>query len=70
MRKNPKGVHFERWRHQNGCGKWFHAARDTVTMEFKAFYGITELPPADVIAQAKGQWAEYFANRLTSENKA
>jgi hypothetical protein len=39
-------------------------------MEFKAFYGITELPPADVIAQAKGQWAEYFANRLKSESKA
>ena len=24
--KNPKGVHFERWRHSHGCGKWFHAA--------------------------------------------
>ena len=32
-RANPKGVHFERWRHAHGCGKWFHAARDTVTME-------------------------------------
>ena len=70
IRINPKGLHFERWRCDRGCGKWFHAARDTVTMEFKAFYGISELPPADVIAQAKGQWAEYFANRLKSENKA
>ncbi|MEY3083663.1 MAG: hypothetical protein RJA94_3648, partial [Pseudomonadota bacterium] len=70
IRINPKGLHFERWRCDRGCGKWFHAARDTVTMEFKAFYGITELPPADVIAQAKGQWAEYFANRLKSESKA
>ena len=31
-RKNPKGVHFERWRHVYGCGKWFldwpkHAVR-------------------------------------------
>jgi sarcosine oxidase subunit delta len=31
MRENPKGVHFERWRHANGCGKWFHAARCTMT---------------------------------------
>ena len=70
IRINPNGMHFERWRCDRGCGKWFHAARDTVTMEFKAFYGITELPPADVIAEAKGQWAEYFANRLKSENEA
>ena len=47
IRINPKGLHFERWRCDRGCGKWFHAARDTVTMEFKAFYGITELPPAE-----------------------
>ena len=31
-RKNPKGVHFERWRHAYGCGKWFLAARDTATL--------------------------------------
>ena len=22
MRENPRGVHFERWRHSHGCGKW------------------------------------------------
>ena len=38
MRENPRGVHFERWRHSYGCGKWFHAARDTVTMEVFATY--------------------------------
>ena len=70
IRHHPKGLHFERWRCDRGCGKWFHAARDTVTMEFKAFYGITELPPRDVIAQAKGQWAEYFAKRLEAEKQA
>ena len=32
-RKNPKGVHFERWRHSYGCGKWFLAARCTATLE-------------------------------------
>ena len=29
MRSNPKGVHFERWRHVHGCGRWFNLARDT-----------------------------------------
>ena len=32
-RRNPRGVHFERWRHAYGCGKWFHLARDTATLE-------------------------------------
>ena len=32
MRENPKGVHFERWRHVYGCGKWFHAARCTQSL--------------------------------------
>ena len=53
IRHNPKGLHFERWRCDRGCGKWFHAARDTVTMEFKAFYGITELPPVELQATGK-----------------
>lgn len=65
MRFNPKGLHFERWRCDRGCGKWFHAARDTVTQEFKAYYGITELPPVDVIKQATGQWAEFFRQATT-----
>ena len=63
IRLNPKGLHFERWRCDRGCGKWFHAARDTMTMEFKAFYGITEMPPTNLIEQAKGPWAEFFRNR-------
>ncbi len=51
LRENPRGVHFERWRHANGCGKWFHAARCTVTLEVFATYPtqVTE-PPADVLA--------------------
>ncbi len=50
-RKNPKGVHFERWRHAMGCGKWFHAARDTVTLEVFGTYSaqVTE-PPAELVA--------------------
>ena len=38
IRENPRGIAFEMWLCQRGCGKWFHAARDTYTQEFKAFY--------------------------------
>ena len=50
MRENPKGVHLERWRHANGCGKWFHAARDTVTLEVYGTYSaqVTE-PPQQIL---------------------
>ncbi len=49
-RKNPRGVHFERWRHAAGCGKWFHAARDTVTLEVFATYSAqTTEPPREVL---------------------
>jgi sarcosine oxidase subunit delta len=64
MRRNPKGLHFERWRCDRGCGKWFHAARDTMTMEFKAYYLITELPPLELMRAATGEWAAFFADRL------
>jgi len=64
IRNNPKGLHFERWRCDRGCGKWFHAARDTVTLDFKATYGITELPPPELMRQARGFWAEFFADKL------
>lgn len=64
MRKNPKGLHFERWRCDRGCGKWFNAARDTVTMEFRATYGIAELPPAEFMRQAAGEWATFFADKV------
>ena len=46
MRKNPKGLHYERWFHAHGCRQWFHAARSTVTHEIFAIYGIDEPPPA------------------------
>ena len=50
MRENPRGVHFERWRHAHGCGKWFHAARDTVTMEvFGTYPAQTTEPPGDLL---------------------
>src|SRR6185312_4120320 len=38
LRDNPKGLHFERWRHIHGCGRFFNAARDTVSDKFLASY--------------------------------
>lgn len=53
-RDNPRGVHFERWRHAFGCGKWFHAARCTVSLEVFGTYPaqVTE-PPADLVARIR-----------------
>lgn len=49
MRENPKGVHFERWRHASGCGKFFHAARSTTTLEVFGTYSAQTLePPQDI----------------------
>jgi sarcosine oxidase subunit delta len=64
MRGNPKGLHFERWRCDRGCGKWFHAVRDTLTMEFKATYDIAELPPRQWMEAATGEWAQFFKDKL------
>ena len=50
QRENPRGVHFERWRHANGCGKWFHAARATDTLEVYGTYSAqTTEPPKDLL---------------------
>jgi sarcosine oxidase, subunit delta len=45
FRDNPKGVLHERWRHAFGCGQWFNVARNTVTHEVLAVYGICEPAP-------------------------
>ncbi len=55
-RENPKGVHFERWRHASGCGKWFLAARSTTTLEVYATYKAqTPEPPAEVVAAIRAK---------------
>lgn len=38
IRSNPRGVHFERWRHVNGCARFFNAARETVSDRFLCTY--------------------------------
>ena len=62
LRKNPKGVVFERWRHVYGCGKWFHAARCAVTLEVFGTYNAQTLKPSKaLIAKIKAKrpdWEE------------
>ncbi len=51
-RKNPKGIHFERWRHAYGCGKWFLAARCTETLEvFGTYKAQCTQPPDEIVAR-------------------
>jgi len=56
MRKNPRGVHFERWRHAFGCGKWFHAARCTQTLEvFGTYSAQVGAPPQEIVDTIKAK---------------
>lgn len=66
LRENPRGVHFERWRHSYGCGKWFLAARDTTTMQiFGTYAAQTTEPPASIVDEIRGSkpgfsWRDLF----------
>ena len=42
IRKNPKGIHHERWCHTYGCGLWFNMSRDTENHKISAVYPITD----------------------------
>jgi sarcosine oxidase subunit delta len=60
MRENPKGVHLERWRHSFGCGKWFHAARCTMTLEVFGTYSAQSLePPKELVNKIKAKRSEW-----------
>jgi sarcosine oxidase, subunit delta len=45
IRDNPKGVNYERWRHVHGCGRFFNAARHTVSDKFIVTYKAGEARP-------------------------
>ena len=44
-KENPKGIHYERWMHRYGCGRWFNVARDTVTHEIHDSYEMNAPKP-------------------------
>ena len=59
-RENPRGVHFERWRHASGCGKWFHAARSTDTLEvFGTYPAQTFEPPKEIRAHISRRYPDW-----------
>ncbi len=59
-RKNPRGLHVERWRHVQGCGKWFHAARDTVTLQvFGTYPAQSHEPPEDIVRAIRRRHPEW-----------
>lgn len=68
-KENPKGVHFERWRHSYGSGKWFIAARDTVTLEVYGTYPAQTLEPPQwvkdkITAKRPGwTWREFAGDK-------
>ncbi len=60
LRENPKGVLFERWRHAMGCGKWFHVARCTNTIEvFGTYLAQTVKPPAQIIQAIRSRRQDF-----------
>lgn len=62
LRKNPRGVHFERWQHSYGCGKWFHVVRCTVTLEiFGSYPAQTLVPPPEIMDRIRARRPELFA---------
>jgi sarcosine oxidase subunit delta len=59
-RKNPKGVHLERWRHAYGCGKWFLAARCTATLRvFGTYPAQTKGAPPDIVSAIRAVHPEW-----------
>ena len=65
FRKNPKGVHYERWMHAFGCRRYFNMARNTATGQIYGSYKMGEAPPAAAVAAAKNEQAQ--ANKATGD---
>ncbi|AMM83868.1 sarcosine oxidase subunit delta [Martelella sp. AD-3] len=55
MRANPKGIHYERWRHVHGCGRFFNAVRDTVSDRFLKTYRTGEPKPERADFEGEGR---------------
>ena len=47
MRKNIKGVQYERWNHVHGCRKWFNMVRNTSNDKIHLIYKMGKKPPKE-----------------------
>ncbi|MEZ5810229.1 MAG: sarcosine oxidase subunit delta [Rhizobiaceae bacterium] len=66
IRANPKGLHYERWRHIHGCARFFNAVRDTVSDRFVMTYKAGE-PRPDI--DGAGAAAKKKATRKTGAKR-
>lgn len=56
LRRNPKGLHVERWRHASGCGRFFNSVRHTVSDRILTTYKAGEpKPDLEKLAQEAGR---------------
>ena len=72
IRKNNKGLNYERWNHAFGCRQWFNLARNTATDEILAVYKIGDKPPelnANEPATPSGEPSIGSGNISTSNKK-
>lgn len=70
MRRNPKGLHHERWVHAHGCRRWFNMVRDTATDRILHIYRMGEPPPEfdrQVLPTPCGEPAIGSGNRAVAE---
>ena len=44
-RSNPKGIHYERRTHDQGCRRWFNVVRDTVSDKIIKTYRMGQSKP-------------------------
>ena len=51
-RRNPKGIHSERWCHSYGCGQWFNVVRNTATHEVLGVYEMGQ-PAPDIAGESQ-----------------
>ena len=64
QRTNPRGVHFERWRHAYGCGKWLTVARCTQTLEvFGTYEAQVTDPPQRILEAIKAKRPDWKAQK-------
>lgn len=63
IRSNPKGLHFERWRHIRGCARFFNAVRDTVSDRFVLTYEAGKPRPTQAELESLSRSAQQGGTR-------
>jgi len=56
MRKNIKGLQYERWNHSHGCRRWFNMSRDTSNDKIHSVYKMGEIHNHKTVWQLLSFW--------------